>query len=345
MKFETQKLVCILACSFFCVPLLFADENDKASRAAALKRVTDDIKFLASDELAGRAPGTEGIETAAKFIEAEYKKIGLKPLADGTYRQDFEVRKGRTLAVDKIGLVFNGPDELEMKLEYNKDFMPSVGRSSIELDAEIAFVGYGITAREHNYDDYNDIDVEDKIVVLIRREPQQENPDSVFDGTEVSRYSYINTKVAAARKAKAAGIIMVNDGVSTPSDEKDVLESATRFGASLPFVQMKRSTFEQLMKKAPLHRADGSEFKSLADIETEIDKSLSPVSQVMDGWKCVFYLWHKNQHGQDQQHRGYHRRRRSIGGRDDCDRWTLRSPGARRSWFARSRQQRNPQWC
>ena len=288
VKFKTHYFAWILVGSLFCVPLLLADDNDKASHEAALKRVTDDIKYLSSDELEGRAPGTDGIEMAAKRIEAEYKRIGLKPLEGDTYRQDFEVRRGRTLDDEKISLEFKGPNDTDMKLEFNKDFAPAVGSPTTELNADLVFVGYGITATELNYDEYKDVDAKDKIVVLIRREPQQENPDSVFDGTEVSRYAYINTKVAAARAAGAIGIIMVNDGVSTPDESKDVLEAPTRFESSLPFIQMKRSTLEKFMKQAPLLRPDGSKFESLSDVEKEIDKTLSPISQPLEGWKCTF---------------------------------------------------------
>ncbi len=175
-----------------------------------------------------------------------------------------------------------------MELKLGEDFMPQASRRAFDLDTELVFVGYGINAEEElNYNDYRDVDVNGKVVLLIRREPQQEDANSVFDGTDVSRYSYIQTKVRAAREAGAAGIIMVNDGVSADTEQKDSLEDSTRFRAALPFVQVKRKVIDRLLERSPLQDADGRKLKQLSDIEKLIDRTLSPVSQSFDGWKVA----------------------------------------------------------
>ena len=290
MKLNPLPWLCVMALSLVCASVSVAQDSETTADAD-LKRVTEYIKYLASDELGGRKPGTEGIEKAAKFIEDEYKKYGLKPLKDGTYRQNLEVRLpgGRELNLEKTALILNGPESAKLELDLNKEFVPMVsGRGTFNLDdAKLAFVGYGISAPKLNYDEYRGVDVEDKIVVLIRREPQQKNPDSVFDGDEISEHSYIATKVAAARAAGAAGIIMVNDSVTAPTDEDDKLEENSRFNARLPFVQIRRATFNKILGEAPLWKPNGKKFESLSEIEKHIDESLSPVSQSMNGWKCM----------------------------------------------------------
>ena len=265
-------------------------ENQKAPPSPQLKRVTYDIKYLASDELGGRKPGTDGIEKAAKYIEDIYKEIGLKPLDDGSYRQKFDVRLGMKVDTDATALKFLNPDEDEsvMKLELGKDYMPQASRRGFDLDAELVFVGYGINAEEdYNYNDYRDVDVDGKIVVLIRREPQLEDEDSVFEGSRVSRYSYIQTKTRAAREAGAVGIVMVNDGVNATDDERDTLEDSSRFRATLPLIQIKRRVFNELLKQVPLRNAEGKKFKDLSAIEKHIDETLSPVSQPFGKWKAI----------------------------------------------------------
>ncbi|MCH2181715.1 MAG: M28 family peptidase [Mariniblastus sp.] len=262
-------------------------ESDTAtSRQAALERVTDGIKFLASDELAGRMPGTVGIEKAAQYIEKAYKEAGLKPLEDGTYRQEFIVRRGRDLDREQVSLTLMGPDSKATGLVLDEDFIPQIGRGSVDEDAELVFVGYGIVAEDHNYDEYKNVDVKDKIVVMIRREPQQNDADSVFDGTEVSSHAYIAAKVRSARDAGAAGIIMVNDNVTADTPEKDTLSAPDEFGASvarLPFFHVKRSVIDGLLKKSPLVKADGSKLSSLKAVEDSIDESLEPLSQPIKG--------------------------------------------------------------
>ncbi len=264
-------------------------EAAPAVNKAALDRVTYDIKYLASDELGGRKPGTEGIELAAKYIEEQYKAAGLKKLENGTYRQNLEVRLGMTVddEATTLKLVGSNAEELTMELELGKDFMPQARRGKVAFDHELVFVGYGINAEELNFNEYRGIDADGKVVVLMRREPQQEDAGSVFDGTEVSDHSYINTKVRAAREAGAIGIIMVNDSLNAPNDEKDTLEAPDRFRGTFPFIQLKRRVFNSLLEKSPLVDSDGKKFTGLEAIEKKIDETLSPVSQPMKGWKVV----------------------------------------------------------
>ena len=277
---------CIAICVTASVAIAQTDSDSKSNRSAALERVTEGIKFLASDDLGGRMPGTPGIEWAAKYIEVAYKKAGLKPLKDGTYRQDFTVKRGRTIDEEKLKLMWTGTDGKPMELTFEKDFIPQLGRSSFDQEAEMVFVGYGITADEHNFDEYKNVDVKDKVVVLIRREPQQDSEDSVFDGKEVSKYAYVASKVRAAREAGAVGIIMVNDRGTAPTDEKDVLAQPDEFGATvarIPFFHVKRSALNQLLKKSPIVEADGTKLDNLDAIEMAIDKSLEPLSQPING--------------------------------------------------------------
>ena len=253
-----------------------------------LERVTYDIKYLASDELGGRKPGTEGIELAAKHIEKVYKDIGLKTLEDGTYRQDFDVRQGMVLDKEITSMKFVGSsaDEMTLELRLGEDYMPQATTKAFDFNSDLVFVGYGINAEDElNYNDYRDIDVEGKVVVMIRREPQQQDPNSVFDGDEVSTYSYIQTKTRAARQAGAAAMIMVNDGVNAPNEDKDTLEDSSRFGSAFPFVHLKRKVFNKILENSPIVDGNGKKLNSLKAIEARIDETLSPLSQPLAGWK------------------------------------------------------------
>ncbi len=295
MRFRTSwyyAAAVLFAASIQCTTLSADQTSDDTSREQSLKQVTYDIKFLASDELGGRQPGTPGMEKAEAHIIEEFKKAGLKPCGDeGTFRQAFDVGRTRELDKESAALTLKGPEGAELKLELDKNFRPCTSRNSIELDAPLVFVTYGIDAGEDlNYNDYRDLDVEGKIIVMIRREPQQENADSVFDGKDVSQFSYIQAKVRTARNKKAAGIILVNDGLSAPDDEKDTLVEADQFGSatnSIPFLHVKRSVIDELLKKTPVAKADGTKLSSLAEIEAAVDANLEPLSQPLEGWTAV----------------------------------------------------------
>jgi hypothetical protein len=75
----------------------------------------------------------------------------------------------------------------------------------------VVFAGYGITAPEYGYDDYAGLDVEGKVVFVLRHEPNEDDPESVFDGAEHSRHAYFTTKAENAAAHGAVGMILVTD--------------------------------------------------------------------------------------------------------------------------------------
>lgn len=265
-------------------------ENSESSiDQEALKRVSFDIEYMASDEMGGRQPGTPGIKLCEDYIVKEYKKAGLKPLDDGTYFQEMSVGNTRIVSADKTHLVLTGPNKTEFKLELGKEFQQLICRADFDLNSDIVFAGYGINAEEHNYNDFAGVDVEGKIVVVLRMEPQSQDTNSVFDGDENSRHASARQKVSAARRAKAAGIILVNDMVTADDGEADELVQADRFRTnSLPIAQVKRSVINRVLEATPLVSPTGKKLTNLKDVETLIDGNLEPLSQSLEGWTASF---------------------------------------------------------
>ena len=81
--------------------------------------------------------------------------------------------------------------------------------SSGAFAGDVVFAGYGIRAEELGYDDYADLDVTGKVVMVFRYEPQEDDPDSVFDGRRPSRFSELRYKALLAREAGAAALVLV----------------------------------------------------------------------------------------------------------------------------------------
>lgn len=180
--------------------------------------MVSDIKYLASDELEGRGVGTQGLVRASEYLAEQFAKAGLKTdLFDGTPYQTFRVPAGVERGPkERNTLTFVGPPAKEgeapqrLVLELEKDFQSLALGGAAKFDAPVVFVGYGITVKE-KYDEYADLDVKGKIVVLIRREPQQGDEKSIFDGTRASSHALFNRKIANASEHGAAAVIMVND--------------------------------------------------------------------------------------------------------------------------------------
>lgn len=192
-----------------------AETNDAAAIEARLKK---DITVLADDERDGRGLGTDGLEEAAEYIAAEFNRLGLKTdLFDGTPFQKFNVTLQSQLDSEGenwLSLYSPSEDGAVEKIAPGDSATPLAIGGSGKAEADLVFVGYGITAEDIGYDDYAGSDVEGKIVVLIRKEPQQRDKDSKFNGTRSSQHAFFSTKIANAAKHGAAGLIMINDGLT-----------------------------------------------------------------------------------------------------------------------------------
>jgi hypothetical protein len=179
-------------------------------------RLRESVKYLSSDELEGRGIGTRGIDLAADYIARQFEQLGLKTqLFDGGPFQKFKMTVSTKLG-DKNQLAFVGPaadgkpaERIEMAL--GEGFNPLAIGGTGQFELPLVFVGYGITAKKLGYDDYADVDVKDKAVLVLRHEPEQDNPHSMFNGREHSEHAPFTRKVSNAYEHGAAAVIFVTD--------------------------------------------------------------------------------------------------------------------------------------
>jgi len=182
----------------------------------AANRIRSDLNFLASDQLAGRGVGTEGIEQAGEFIAERFRALGFQTDGfEGKPFQDFEITGPTVLGPPAENeLAFRTGDAAWQSLELNRDFNPlSLGKSG-RFSGRVAFAGYGITASEYAYDDYGSFDAQGKVVLVLRKEPQQNQADSRFDGTQNSQYAFFTSKEVNAALHRAAALVLINDAAT-----------------------------------------------------------------------------------------------------------------------------------
>src|SRR5437764_13687468 len=137
----------LLACVCVCVGLSAAAEKAEVRIKAAEERLKKDLFYLASDDLEGRGPATEGQAKAADYIVAEFKKAGLQPGGEqGSYFQYFTVPGSRLL--QPPALTLKGPKDLTLELKQGAEFSPlGISKSGAVKDAGLVFAGYGVSTR------------------------------------------------------------------------------------------------------------------------------------------------------------------------------------------------------
>ncbi|MBN2571762.1 MAG: M28 family peptidase [Ignavibacteriales bacterium] len=188
-------------------PYLFAqDALDNCSQL-----VKQNMETLASDEYLGREATTEGGEMAATYITQKLQEYNIKPFGeDNSYYQYFDVNVSGLEKTSSM-ILLNGNDSLQTKLEFGKDFiLLLIGANSADIqlgETEIVYVGYGITAPEYNYDDYEGLDVKGKAVLMTLGEPYSEN-DNFFNGKQTSQYENPFSKISNANSKGAAAMVL-----------------------------------------------------------------------------------------------------------------------------------------
>jgi hypothetical protein len=215
----------------------------------------------------GRGPGTKGLEKASKYIEQRYRSLHLQPAGTSGYLQPFTVTTGAKLKSDNELVVVNGASRTPLHI--NQDFEPVSFSSSASFTGPIVFAGYGATADEFHYDDYAGLDVKDKIVLVLRYEPETFAAKTGHQG--LTRYSQLITKAINARNHGAKAMILVNGKLG--EGEEDLL---LRFGgvsgpedAGILLAQVKNSVADAWFKAAG---------RSLADVQHEINSTGKPDS-------------------------------------------------------------------
>ncbi|MBI5360812.1 MAG: M28 family peptidase [Planctomycetes bacterium] len=182
------------------------------------------IDYLASPELEGRESTEPGGKKAASYIADFYKSLGLQPAGDhNSFLQEFTV--DCSYSIDTLLWTLKTANNEPVIINFKKgvDFAP-FNCSANALDnsyLKVIFAGYGITASEFGYDDYDGIDVSGKAVVVITGEPPSDMPN-FFDGEKNTKYADDLYKIVNAQKHNAAAILIAN---STDCEKNPALNS------------------------------------------------------------------------------------------------------------------------
>ncbi len=170
------------------------------------------VRILSSDEFEGRAPTTPGGKKTKAYIEAEFRRMGLKPANGKSFRQAVPL-------IEIVGSNFSdlqiGDSLVDLSFSYLDDMVVTTTRQedSIRLtDNELIFAGYGIVAPEYDWNDYEGLDVTGKTVVVFVNDPGYELEDTeLFTGKAMTYYGRWTYKYEEAARQGAAGVLIVHE--------------------------------------------------------------------------------------------------------------------------------------
>jgi len=206
-----RSLTLALCLTGFAAPLIA--QTSTPSQATRVTRALDarvlraHLEFLADDALEGRAPGTRGGETAAKYIATQFERLGLEPAGDsGTYFQRVPI----IALTPQPTLTLTGGASGQ-PYEWKKDFVMWSMRNDSLVNArgDVVFAGYGIVAPEAGWNDYAGLDAKGKIVVVLVNDPGLQD-STIFRGKILTYYGRWTYKIEEAQRQGAAGILMVH---------------------------------------------------------------------------------------------------------------------------------------
>jgi Zn-dependent M28 family amino/carboxypeptidase len=232
----------------------------RVARSVDPKVMRAHLEFLADDALEGRRPGTRGGELAAKYIAAQFERLGLEPAGDsGTYYHHVPII---TLTPSPTVRVSGG------ELAYRNDYVLwSMRNDSItNAKGDLVFVGYGIVAPEYDWNDYKDLDVKNKIVVALVNDPGLRD-STIFRGRILTYYGRWTYKIEEAQRQGAAGILLVHTTESATYPWTTVQSSWTgpQVRIELPPTSLLVAGWLNQDAAARLFRQGGQDLAALSD--------------------------------------------------------------------------------
>lgn len=171
-------------------------------------KIKEHIHYLASDQLEGRGTGTLGGELAASYLAEQLGKLNIQPAGSfNSYFQYIPMISSKLTDESSLKIYI---DSIEYELEAKSDYFTfrTGEQTFIPKPVPLVFAGYGIVAPEYDYNDFQTINVEGKIVICIGGEPKSNDPN-FFNGAKFTIHSLPEKKYLNALSRGAKGFIYI----------------------------------------------------------------------------------------------------------------------------------------
>ena len=221
--------------------------------------IMDHIRYLSHKDRAGRYPGTRESKDVISYLIRQFKSFGVKPGGEnGSFVQPFNITDGIELGKNN-SMIIDGDS-----LVTGRDYMPLWFSGNETVSASAVFAGYGfsIDEKELKWNDYNEVDVVGKWVIVMRHGPERNNQHSLY-----TPHSGLHKKMLVARDKGAIGIIYVSQVEDT--DIYPLKYIAGYSNAGIPAIHLSNEIADELFKAVGWTRKN---------IQKRMNQSLKTVS-------------------------------------------------------------------
>ena len=259
-------LLIIVLSGIFIINRSNQDKIDPGSAEIMSFEILAHIKYLASDNLNGRLPGTPGSKLAIDYISKHWEAQGVEPAGTKGYKQPFSFINSVSLGKRNMLRIRNSRKQYIVQ----KDFIPLGSSGNGSINEDVVFIGYGLDINDSlSWRDYADIDVRGKWVLLLLDGPDGDSPHSPY-----GRHKTLYNKIIVARDHGAGGILFMNRFQT--EDENNLRTLQYRQSSStvgLPVIQITHSLADEMLIKHG---------QSIAELRSKLDEQLTPLSFTVD---------------------------------------------------------------
>lgn len=244
------------------------------------KRLRADARYLASDELEGRGTQTAGIDKAAEHIAQEFAKAGLNTnsTGHGPFYEFPLLTRESVATVSQVAI--QDSESVPHALARGRDFSTVLVPKPKQASGALVFAGFGISAPELGYDDFADLEVRGRVLIVLRSEPTHADwlAKTRTSNREPAVHALLRTKIREALSRGASALVLCDplSGLNTPADASELLsiDLSSEFpGAAMPVIHVRRQALSELLAKAAHFDLD--------HVEAEINASLKTQSQTL----------------------------------------------------------------
>jgi Zn-dependent M28 family amino/carboxypeptidase len=199
-------LLLVVPVLLFCTPVKTGEE------AIDPREMENDILVLEADSLEGREPCTTGEIKTVAYLTSRMRELGLQPAFGESYTQVVPLVAIRSLVPDVVNVkTANTSFTLKVGADYSAWSPTSLPQVNIE-NSSMVFVGFGVNSPENEWDDFGEVDLTGKTMVVLVNDPGFYNQDTtLFKGKSMTYYGRWRYKFEEAERRGAAACLIVHD--------------------------------------------------------------------------------------------------------------------------------------